>query len=437
MRQIILVALGIAVFVTVASGCELTAGADPAPTSNAPRQSDPTLKPTFTARGTVSTQTPEGPDNDTAPDQEQTGKTSIFVPVVGADEEATVEAQEVRETPTTQAADDSEEEDEKEPLTLRDDLPALSLRGDPVWPRPAGDNGRCMHFVRNQYFTEDVLNRNLPRLQQLGAKWVLVIYADENVLKMAAPRFAQAGIIPVWRKMLRPDEQYFNWKRDVELVQSYGLPPYFQLYNEPSLRAEWGGTPDEKDKEEFLDNLMQATQDVYNAGGYVGWQFINMDWLRDALDELEQRKGTNVLERFFFIPHPYGLNHPPDYTQDENGALGFLFFADIFRNRYGFVPPMIAGEGGWKINNEADARFPKINDQLHRDYHIELFRWFQTGIMSNGQPLPDYLLAYCPWLIAAKGDDNAWWDSFAGDRTLTIEAVSNLPPFERKFSWER
>jgi hypothetical protein len=34
-------------------------------------------------------------------------------------------------------------------------------------------------------------------------------------------------------------------------------------------------------------------------------------------------------------------------------------------------------------------------------------------------------------------DDNAWYDSFAGDRVLTIEAIKAIPPFERQFSWDR
>jgi len=117
-------------------------------------------------------------------------------------------------------------------------------------------------------------------------------------------------------------------------------------------------------------------------------------------------------------------------------VLGFRYFADIFQQELGFVPPMIAGEGGWKYGATDDSRFPRIEDQLHRDYHLEVFNWFKSGVLSNGDPLPDYLLAFCPWLLASKMDDSAWFDSFAGDRVLTIEAVRNMPPFIRRFSWD-
>lgn len=325
-------------------------------------------------------------------------------------------------------------EPEAEHLALREDLPALGLTD---WPRPANDNGRCMHWLSDQYFTEEQLNINLPRLQQLGAKWALVVYADENIIKMAAPRFAAAGIVPVWRRMLRPFERYYDWERDVKLVESYGLPPYFQIYNEPSLGQEWTDAWEgSSDEGLFLDNLMQASRDVYNAGGYVGWQFVNQEWLHHAIDEVQRRQGTRLFERFFFIPHPYGENLPPNWTEDGRGVLSFTQWSDLLQQRLGFRPMMIAGEGGWRINGRDEPRFAQMDEATHARYHAELFSWFRTGTLSNGQPLPDYFFAYCPWLLSAKGDDNAWWDSFAGDRIQTIQAISIMPPFVRRFSWE-
>ncbi len=315
-------------------------------------------------------------------------------------------------------------------LHLRADLPPMTLT---QWERPQGDNGRCMHWSRNQYFSPEFMDANLPRLQLLSAKWVVVVYGDENVLHMAAPRFAEAGIIPIWRRMLRPHEQYHEWARDVELVKSYGLPPYFQVYNEPSLGQEWvDGWEGEKDQQLFLNNLMQASREVYNAGGYVGWQFVSQPWLDRAIDEAQMRNATRLFERFFFVPHSYGDNIPPAWTEDGRGVLGWRNFADQLHRRLGFVPPLIVGEGGWRINSHDEPRFPPMDETTHARYHVELFDWFRTGILSNGEPLPDYLFAYCPWLIAEKGDDNAWWDSFAGDRLITAEAIAAMPPFVRR-----
>jgi hypothetical protein len=265
-------------------------------------------------------------------------------------------------------------------------------------------------------------------------KWALVIYGDEIQLRKAAIKFRDAGITVVWRRMARPYARIFDLDRDVRILQEVGMPPYMQLYNEPSLPAEWDDR--EIDQERFLNNLLNAAAQVYNAGGYVGLQFVDERWLVAALREIKARGEEKIFGRVFFVPHPYGLNHPPSYTEDCNSVLGFRCFATVFEQEIGFVPPMIAGEGGWKYHATDDSRFPMVDDQLHAQYHKELFDWFRTGVLSDGQPLPDYLFAFCPWLLSDKMDDSAWFDSFAGDRILTIEAVRSIPPFVRKFSWE-
>lgn len=302
------------------------------------------------------------------------------------------------------------------------------------WPRPADDNGLCIHFLGQGYYSEEELDLNIWRMQSMKMKWALVIYEDEHQLRKAALKFKAAGITVVWRKMQRPYQPFFALDRDVQILQELGMPPYMQLYNEPSLSAEWDGR--EIDKEQFLKYLVKAAAQVYNAGGYVGLQFLGQKELENALKEIKTRGGEAIFGRMFFVPHPYGMNHPPDYTEDCNAVLGFRCFASVFEQQIGFVPPMIAGEGGWKYRATDDHRFPMVDDQLHAQYHRELFDWFRTGVLSNGEPLPDYLFAFCPWILSDKMEDSAWFDSFAGDHTLTIEAIRTIPPFRRRFSWE-
>jgi len=317
-------------------------------------------------------------------------------------------------------------------MNLRADLPPMELKD---WPRPAGDNGWGMHFLASQYYKPEDVDRQIVRLKEMRIKWALVIYGDENMLRIAAPRFRDAGIMVVWRRMLRASSPYYDWGRDISILAEYGLPPYMQVYNEPNLDVEWeddsGGIGD------YEPRLLQASQDIYNAGGYVGLQFVAEDWLVASLRALKEHGGERIFKRMFFIPHPYGLNHPPEYDADVNAALGFLPYTKIFQDEIGFVPPMIAGEGGWAIGSDHDANYPKVTEELHRDYYVALFSMFRTGVMPNGDPLPDYFFAFCPWLLADALNDSAFYDSFAGPRTLTIDAIKAIPPFERKFSWSK
>jgi hypothetical protein len=317
-------------------------------------------------------------------------------------------------------------------MNLRADLPPMELKD---WPRPAGDNGWGMHFLANQYYTAEEVDKQVARLVDMHIKWALVIYGDENMLRIAAPRFRDAGIMVVWRRMLRASSPYYDWGRDISILAEYGLPPYMQVYNEPNLDVEW--EDDSGGMEDYEPRLLQAAQDIYNAGGYVGLQFVAEDWLAFSLRTLKEHGGERIFKRMFFIPHPYGLNHPPEYDADVNAVLGFLPYARVFQEEIGFVPPMIAGEGGWAIGSDHDANYPKVTAELHRDYYVALFSMFKTGVMPNGDPLPDYFFAFCPWLLADMTNDSAFFDSYAGPRTLTIDALKAIPPFERKFSWSK
>ncbi len=317
-------------------------------------------------------------------------------------------------------------------LAIRDDLPPMTLKD---FPRPADDNGLGIHFVATGYYDGPELDKQIARMQAMHLKWALVLYADENHLSLAAQKFKDAGIMVVWRKTLRPFERYLSWQRDVDILKQIGMPPYMQLYNEPELPYEWEGR--DQNMAQFYQYLFQAARDVYNAGGYPGVQFLDEDNLREFITETYARKAEPLFHRMFFVAHSYGLNHPPDYTQDTNGVLGFITFAQIFQHRLGFIPPIIVGEGGWKIDEAEDTRFPTIDDNLLRDYTLQVFGWFQTGKMSNGSPLPDYLFAFCPWMLAGAKEAGAWFDSFRGDRTPVITAVQNIPPFTRKFSWDK
>lgn len=319
-------------------------------------------------------------------------------------------------------------------MNLRDDLPPLALKD---WQRPANDNGRCIHFLPTGYYTQRDFDIQLPRMKDLQMRWVLALYSDENQLKLAAAQFKAAGITPIWRKTIRAHQSYLSWGRDIQIIKDAGLPPYMQIYNEPDIEAEWDGR--EVNREQWIANFLQSARDVYNSGGYVGLQVLDEAWLSAVIRAVKDRKGERLFGRMFFIPHPYGLNHPPTYVEDENAVMGFRLFADVFQKEIGSVPPFIAGEGGWKFKATEDNRFPIVDDKLHAQYHATLFRWFIDGKLSDGKPLPDYLFAFCPWILAGQMEGAAWYDSFEGERTLTIQEVKKILPANatRKFSWDK
>lgn len=303
-----------------------------------------------------------------------------------------------------------------------------------MWPRPDADNGRGMHYLQAPSGDDFEARQHIARMKALGIRWVLVNYTSRAHLLHLAPLFARSGMMVIWRPWLRAYVEYEHWAADVAFLRSLGLPPYMQIYNEPSLGQEWDDRP--IDQALYLKHALPAIRAVYDAGGYVGLQHIDQEWLRVTLRRMKAEGMNDVFNRLYFLPHPYGFNHPPEYTKDEFGVLGFRFYAQVFREEIGFVPMMIAGEGGWRPGEAQDANYPPISDALHRDYSLAVYRWFATGTLSDGEPLPDYLFAFCTWIIADSFDAAAWYDSESGDRRLTIEAISTMPDVKRRFSFE-
>jgi hypothetical protein len=166
---------------------------------------------------------------------------------------------------------------------------------------------------------------------------------------------------------------------------------------------------------------------VYDAGGYPGLQTIDPEWTRASLQYLKSAGLAYTFDRLWYAIHMYGSNHPPEYDDDIYSVIGSLQVqAQVFEDELGFVPPFIAGEGGWRLGEASDTRYPAISEQMHADYYVAVFEWFETGQLSNGESLPDYLFAFCPWLLSDPWDPAAWYDSASGDRTLTIQAVEAL-----------
>ena len=106
-------------------------------------------------------------------------------------------------------------------------------------------------------------------------------------------------------------------------------------------------------------------------------------------------------------------------------------------DRIGFVLPRIGGEGGWIYGSEEERRYRKCNQPDHANYHVEMFDWFRKGYLSNGQALPDYLFSVAPWILTGFVEAEAWYGGVLGTKTETVNAVKAMPPFVRKFSWDR
>ncbi len=316
----------------------------------------------------------------------------------------------------------------------------------PEYPRPANDNGLGIHFGLD--LRQVALETFVPRMVDLKLKWCLVPHQDEAQLALAARAMGSAGIMPVSRLICKIDQSIIDFVRFVDVLRKLNLAPYIQIFNEPGNPREWKSRI--PDMSVFVQRWIQHASAVAHAGGFPGLQVQDPAELRAVLSALKSAGASAVIDRMWFCPHAYGVNHPPDYPydarnqgdhqgatvfEDDAAVLGFLQFEPIFRQELGVVPPFIIGEGGWKYRDGTDARYPAVDDGLHAEFHATMYNCLRTAKLPTGDALPDYVFAFCPWIFFGPEAD-AWYSWTAGTRRQTIIAIHSLPSFVRSFQWE-
>ncbi len=309
-----------------------------------------------------------------------------------------------------------------------------------TFPRPLGDNGRGMHFGLD--CRQKDLDLHLPLLAQMRVKWVLFYTPSPDAARLCAERASLYGMMALIRPKTRIDE-VCDWGAYARALSPF--PAYIQIYNEPGDAREWkaGKVPPDF-VSVWAARWRQAAADVVASGGYPGLQAMDPSEFEAALSGLDPA----VAQRVWVSAHSYGSNHPLGYPydarnqQDHAGAtifdddlsqLRFLADAAWAKSALGFVPPVIVGEGGYLYQQQEDDRYPRIDEAMHAQMNVAMYEQFRAGVLANGEPLPDYLFAICPWLWSHP-DWTSWFAGIDGTRERTIAAVKSMPAFERQFS---
>lgn len=267
---------------------------------------------------------------------------------------------------------------------------------------------------------------DIRRAKEMRLTWATLCYQGQEQLLRCARMIWESGILPICRQNT-PIGRGHPFYEDARLLRENGIPAYIQIFNEPSDHREWNRARPKEYKQKWSELWAQKATEVYHAGGLPGLQCLHPEEAQAAIDALGP--DNQVWERVWFCAHNYGLNHPPAWQEDYWCVLGFQFFAEVFENRLGFVPPIICGEGGWLYGASDDRRYPRVDGEVHARYTRKMYEWFRKGTLSNGEPLPDYLFAVCPWILSGPSDE-AWYGYTT--KALTVQGVKDIPPFERQ-----
>ncbi|OQY84996.1 MAG: hypothetical protein B6D41_14880 [Chloroflexi bacterium UTCFX4] len=300
--------------------------------------------------------------------------------------------------------------------------------------RPENDNGRGLHFVLDP--SQSNVEGYAPFLKQMQMKWAVVYAGDElqttRVAEYLQKEFGIYSNMRVYASGEKPKAPDF-WFKFAQRCVKMDIAPYIQIFNEPEDGREGFDNPEHFGR---LWNLRANA--VVEGGGYPGLQIL----AEEFLDAAVMTASDDVKKKMYFSLHNYGANHPPIYPypnqtvmQDDTAVLRFLAIAEWFKTRIGFVPPMIGGEGGWLYQNADDKTMSPVDAEKWTDWHYEMFEWFRSGTISNGEPLPDYLFSVCPWLLyASNWYSDSWVNGLDADKKLKlIDKLANDAPFVRQF----
>jgi len=284
------------------------------------------------------------------------------------------------------------------------------------WPRPPNDNGIGIHFG-------DCLPKRvkkfLPLLKELHVKWVVLADESPDLIGKCAPMFLEEGIMPIARPQT-PIDAHPRFSNKARWCKS----PYVQIYNEPGDSREWDYGKPEDWWEIFMDKWVKQAHGVRSAGCYPGLQVIDAGELQKMLLYMVEQNETDLWPDMWLSVHSYPiLGCPPVCTKHEDDVLGFLKFVKVCKEIMGFVPPIIVTETAWTSS--------QASPETRAKWMVEVFEWFKNGQLSNGEQLPDYLFAFCPWILFGK-----FWFGFSWvdniEHQPMVEAVKKMENFIRK-----
>lgn len=230
-------------------------------------------------------------------------------------------------------------------------------------------------------------------LEELGTEIVTTLDVDEAI------RLKQAGYEVVWRPFLHYGEGFdLEWLAENTRRFVSGEGKWIQLLNEPELEGH--------DRYAFPHTWMEAAKTVKNNGGLAGVSFLDVHWMWTFLQALKEQDRASLLD--FYCDHSYSLNHPPEWTETHYGMLGFLEYHRLIQAALGKSVPIISTECGARPGDQTDPRFPPVDAEFHKRDTEAAIRMCRTGIMPNGQLLPDWYVGRCHWLIADNRPDGMW-----------------------------
>lgn len=278
------------------------------------------------------------------------------------------------------------------------------------YPRPAGDTGRGFHWIPTLHSDPGVVDRFVQDAKNMGASWMTFLNDGTQVggNDYLVKKLVENHIEPVMRIYTANGSPISG---DLTgMVRHYadlGVH-YFLPYNEPNLPSE---NPDgQVSAGGYVDRWIPAAKAILAGGGLPGIGGLapgapvdDVQFLHATLDEVKKRGATDLLNQAWISVHNYTFNRPVDYQADSNGFLKFRWYDHVVRQELGRDVPIISTEGGPRMGDDVDHRYPPVDEARRDQIAADAFAY-----LDHREP---YFFAQTQWVLANEaggGHDPAW-----------------------------
>jgi len=305
---------------------------------------------------------------------------------------------------------------------------------------PESDAGVGFHYYPDsKHYRSHDLAAWLPELQSLGARWLTV----RGELGRAIPEvflapLLQAGITPIVHIPVNPI-QSLDPDDLRELMRAYANwgVQYVVVFDRANMRDSWKSGAFERRQlsEHFVSCWLPVALAQMECGLrpvlpplQQGGTYWDTSFCAAVLRSLAENGAQAVIDQLVMGVYSFAGPHPPDWgrggnaawrasqpyltppgSQDQRGFWSFEWYAEVFEEVLGEVPPMIMLAGGARRSETDPSEALSKNLAWHTTCNASIARAMVAG------HLPDYILNVNFWLLCAAPEsqyaDDAWFTS--------------------------
>jgi hypothetical protein len=282
------------------------------------------------------------------------------------------------------------------------------------YPHPTGDSGRGFHWIPTLHSDPSVVDRFVKAARSMGASWVVFlndgskIGDNDNLVRQLVANHIE----PVMRIYTDQGQKISGDLTGMVRHYSQLGVHYFLPYNEPNLPNE---NPDgQVSVNNYADRWAAAARAIEAGGGLPGIGGLapgapvdDVGFLRSTLQRIRSQGEGAVLDHAWIAAHNYSFNRPAAYSDTSNGFLKFRWYDQVSQDVLGRSLPVISTEGGARMGDNVDRRFPTVGSSERDQIGVDSFEY-----LNHREP---YFFAQTQWVLAneAGGGHDPMWSADA------------------------